>query len=119
MRTRSPDGRQPRRQGGSRRVLARPAGQACRRDGSVRFGLVRHDDTHGTDVRSPGDTMTPPVPLAPHALSIDEAAARIENGELTSLDLTRAVLDVCARRDDELRAYITRDDEVALAQAAR
>lgn len=63
--------------------------------------------------------MTPPVPLAPHALSIDEAAARIENGELTSLDLTRAVLDVCARRDDELRAYITRDDEVALARAAR
>jgi aspartyl-tRNA(Asn)/glutamyl-tRNA(Gln) amidotransferase subunit A len=57
-------------------------------------------------------------PADPTQLSLAEAAEQIRRRALSATELTRAYLDRIARRDGELRAYITVLDQGALAAAA-
>ncbi|MFW5691538.1 MAG: amidase, partial [Chloroflexota bacterium] len=50
-------------------------------------------------------------------LSISEALARLDSGEITSVELTQAYLDQIEALDPEIRAYITVNAEQALEQA--
>lgn len=50
-------------------------------------------------------------------LSIHEALARLKTGDITAVELTRAVLDRIEQLNDPLNAYITVDANGALAQA--
>ena len=52
-------------------------------------------------------------------LSIQEAAARLRDGSLSSLDLTRAHLERIAERDQAYHAFVYVDIDGALAEAAR
>lgn len=53
-----------------------------------------------------------------HKLTIQEAHTRLRQGEISSQELTRAVLDRIHATDEKIDAYITVADETALAQAA-
>jgi Asp-tRNA(Asn)/Glu-tRNA(Gln) amidotransferase A subunit family amidase len=50
-------------------------------------------------------------------LTLREAAARVRAGEVTAVDLVRAVLARVDERDAALGAVLTRADEAALADA--
>jgi len=52
------------------------------------------------------------------SLTAREAAARIENGEVTASALLRAALERIAAREEAVRAWQSLDPEAALAQAA-
>ena len=52
-------------------------------------------------------------------LTVHEAGQRLQNREISSVELTRAVLDRIAEIDDTTRAFVTVTDELALEQAAR
>ena len=52
-----------------------------------------------------------------HRLTIHEAAELLKEGEISSLELTQAVLDRIAAVDSEVRAYLTVTTEAALEQA--
>jgi Asp-tRNA(Asn)/Glu-tRNA(Gln) amidotransferase A subunit family amidase len=54
---------------------------------------------------------------ASFSLSLNEAARRIERGELTSVALVSACLERIAERDERLRAWAFVDRDYALAQA--
>ncbi|MBN1248322.1 MAG: Asp-tRNA(Asn)/Glu-tRNA(Gln) amidotransferase subunit GatA [Anaerolineae bacterium] len=53
-----------------------------------------------------------------HTLTIEEAHALLTAGEITSVELTRAVLDRIAAVDPEVKAYVTVCAEEALTEAA-
>ena len=53
--------------------------------------------------------------MALHALTIHEAAARLERGEITSLALTEAVIEHILALDNDIQAYITLTPEAARA----
>ena len=53
-----------------------------------------------------------------HRLTAHEARKLLSNRDVSSVELTQAVLDRIAAVDDRLGAYITVSDESALAQAA-
>ncbi|MEN9934269.1 MAG: hypothetical protein RLZZ387_848 [Chloroflexota bacterium] len=53
-----------------------------------------------------------------HSLTISEARDRIARGEVSSVELTRALLDRIAAVDDRVKSYLTVDADGALAQAA-
>ena len=55
--------------------------------------------------------------MALHALTIHEASARLERGEITSLALTEAVIERILALDNDIQAYITLTPEAALEQA--
>ena len=52
-----------------------------------------------------------------HELTIHEASTLLRKGEISSLELTRALLDRIAAIDDQVKAYITITSDAALAQA--
>ena len=52
-----------------------------------------------------------------YELTIEAAADLLQRGEMSSLDLTRSVLDRIADLDDRVGAYLTVDREGALDQA--
>ena len=52
-----------------------------------------------------------------HELTIEQAAALLKNKEISSVELTRAVLDRIAAVDGKVDAYLTVDTDGALAQA--
>jgi aspartyl-tRNA(Asn)/glutamyl-tRNA(Gln) amidotransferase subunit A len=51
-------------------------------------------------------------------LTISQAAGLLGDGQISSVDLTQAVLDRIVALDDEIRAYLTLTPELALEQAA-
>src|SRR6187455_516508 len=53
-----------------------------------------------------------------HRLSIDEAGSLLARKEITSVELTRALLERIAALDPKIGAFITVTSEQALAQAA-
>jgi len=53
-----------------------------------------------------------------HKLTINEAAALLRAGEITAVELTRAMLNRILAVDNTLKAYLTLTPEVALEQAA-
>ncbi len=53
----------------------------------------------------------------PTALDATGAAAAIQNGDLSSVDLVRACLDRISAREDEVQAWAHLDPDAALAQA--
>ena len=55
--------------------------------------------------------------MEPHELTIHEASSLLRKGEISSLELTQAVLDRIESVDDQVRAYITVTRESALSQA--
>jgi aspartyl-tRNA(Asn)/glutamyl-tRNA(Gln) amidotransferase subunit A len=52
-----------------------------------------------------------------HELTIHEAHRLLRNGEVSSVELTQACLERIRAVDDQVRAYLTVTDELALAQA--
>ena len=52
-----------------------------------------------------------------HELTIEQASDLLKKREITSVELTRAVLDRIAAVDDKVSAYLTVDAEGAMAQA--
>jgi aspartyl-tRNA(Asn)/glutamyl-tRNA(Gln) amidotransferase subunit A len=52
-----------------------------------------------------------------YGLSVHQARARLESGEVSAVDLTRAVLDRIAAVDSRVRAYLTPLPERAMEQA--
>jgi aspartyl-tRNA(Asn)/glutamyl-tRNA(Gln) amidotransferase subunit A len=52
-----------------------------------------------------------------HKLTIAEARARLEAGELTARELTEALLDRIVAVDNQVKAYLAINDEEAIAQA--
>src|SRR5262245_23229884 len=52
-----------------------------------------------------------------HELTITEARALLDRGEITSVELTQALLDRIAAVDNQVRAFLAIDDEYALEQA--
>ena len=54
-----------------------------------------------------------------HAQTLTELAAGLEHAEFTSVELTEALLDRIAQRNDELNAFVTVTADEALAAAAR
>ena len=52
-----------------------------------------------------------------YSLTITEARELLDKGEITSVELTQAVLDRMAGQDPKIHAYLTRTEEQALAQA--
>src|SRR3954452_19791732 len=52
-----------------------------------------------------------------HELTIAEARALLERGEITSVELTQACLDRIVAVDNQVRAFLAIDDESALEQA--
>ena len=52
-----------------------------------------------------------------HQLTIEQAAALLKNKEISSVELTRAVLDRIKAVDGKVDAYLTVDTDGALAQA--
>ena len=58
------------------------------------------------------------MPTAPHTLTIEQAAAALAAGEITSVALTQACLDHIAAYDAKINAFIRVDAELALEQAA-
>ena len=52
-----------------------------------------------------------------HKLTIHEAAELLKAGEISSVELTQAVLDRIAAVDSKVRAYLTVTTESALRQA--
>jgi len=52
-----------------------------------------------------------------HELTIHEASALLRKREISSLELTRAMLDRIAAIDDQVKAYITVTSDMAMAQA--
>ena len=52
-----------------------------------------------------------------HRLGIEEAAKGLAKGEFSSVELTQAVIDRVHARDGEIGAYLTFDEEGALAAA--
>jgi aspartyl-tRNA(Asn)/glutamyl-tRNA(Gln) amidotransferase subunit A len=55
---------------------------------------------------------------APTQLTIHEAHALLRRGEISSVELTRAVLDRIVALDNDVKAYLTLAPETALEQAA-
>jgi len=51
-------------------------------------------------------------------LTISEALAKLDAGEITSVELTQAHLDQIERLDDQIKAFLTVTPELALEQAA-
>jgi aspartyl-tRNA(Asn)/glutamyl-tRNA(Gln) amidotransferase subunit A len=58
-----------------------------------------------------------PMPLNLNELTITEAGERLRSGDISSVELTRAVLDRIREVDDRVGAYITVAAETALEQA--
>ncbi len=56
--------------------------------------------------------------MALHTLTIHEARDLLRSGEITSVELTRAVLDRIRTVDPQIQAYVTVCEEEALAEAA-
>jgi amidase len=54
-----------------------------------------------------------------HYLPLHEVAARIASGELSSLEVTRALLERIDRLDGRLKSYVTLTPEAAVRDAAR
>src|SRR5438105_3237631 len=54
-----------------------------------------------------------------HYLSLDEAARRLKGRQLSSVELTKAILDRIEKLDPKLKSYATLTPERALADAAR
>src|SRR6266496_827469 len=52
-----------------------------------------------------------------YELTIAEARALLDRGEITSVELTQALLDRIVAVDNQVRAFIAIDDESALEQA--
>src|SRR6266545_2245345 len=52
-----------------------------------------------------------------HELTIAEARTLLDNGEITSVELTQAYLDRIVAVDNQVRAFLAIDDESALEQA--
>ena len=52
-----------------------------------------------------------------HELGIEESAKGLAKGEFSSVELTQAVIDRVHARDGEIGAYLTFDEEGALAAA--
>ena len=52
-----------------------------------------------------------------HNLTIAEARALLDRGEISSVELTQALLDRIVAVDNQVRAFLAIDDESALAQA--
>src|SRR5215212_3450945 len=52
-----------------------------------------------------------------HELTITEARALLDRGEITSVELTQALLDRIVAVDNQVRAFLAIDDENAIAQA--
>ena len=52
-----------------------------------------------------------------YKLGIEEAAKGLAKGEFSSVELTQAVIDRVHARDGEIGAYLTFDEEGALAAA--
>ncbi|THB77334.1 MAG: Asp-tRNA(Asn)/Glu-tRNA(Gln) amidotransferase subunit GatA [Desulfobacteraceae bacterium] len=52
-----------------------------------------------------------------YELSLEQASDLMKKGEITSVELTRALLDRIGRYDDQIRAFITVDEANALEQA--
>ena len=52
-----------------------------------------------------------------HELGIEGAAKGLAKGEFSSVELTQAVIDRVHARDGEIGAYLTFDEEGALAAA--
>ncbi|KPV45841.1 glutamyl-tRNA amidotransferase, partial [Kouleothrix aurantiaca] len=50
-------------------------------------------------------------------LTIAEARARLDAGEITSAELTEALLDRIAAVDNQVRAYLAISDDLAMEQA--
>src|SRR5438477_7618787 len=50
-------------------------------------------------------------------LTIGEACALLDKGEITSVELTQALLDRIVAIDNQVRAFLAIDDENALEQA--
>jgi aspartyl-tRNA(Asn)/glutamyl-tRNA(Gln) amidotransferase subunit A len=61
--------------------------------------------------------LTPDTPSQLHDLTIHEAADLLARRELSSRDLTRAVLDRIQAVDDRVKAFVTVTEDIALAQA--
>ena len=57
--------------------------------------------------------------MALHAMTMAELTAGLENGEFTSVDVTRSLLDRIATHDAKLNALITVTGDAALAAAAK
>jgi len=55
--------------------------------------------------------------MKPHELTIERAGSLLKNKEISSVELTRAVLDRIEAVDGKVRAYVTVDDKGALEQA--
>jgi aspartyl-tRNA(Asn)/glutamyl-tRNA(Gln) amidotransferase subunit A len=62
--------------------------------------------------------MTELAHLSPAHLSIGEARTLLRQGEISSAELTQALLDRTLDLDNDLKAYLTLAPELALAQAA-
>src|SRR5689334_15116960 len=52
-----------------------------------------------------------------HELTIAEARTLLERGEITSVELTQALLDRIVAVDNQVRAFLAIDDESALERA--
>src|SRR6476661_543361 len=52
-----------------------------------------------------------------HELTIAEARALLDRGEITSVELTQACLDRIVAVDNQVRAFLAIDDESAIEQA--
>src|SRR5438876_10537286 len=52
-----------------------------------------------------------------HELTIGEACTLLDKGEITSVELTQAMLDRIVAVDNQVRAFLAIDDENALEQA--
>ena len=65
----------------------------------------------------PGGSKKEQLHMKLHELTIQEAHRRLKQKEISSTDLTRAVLDRINAVDDPVGAYITVDGEAAVAQA--
>src|SRR5262249_44804248 len=52
-----------------------------------------------------------------YELTIAEARALLDRGEITSIELTQALLDRIVAVDNQVRAFLAIDDENALEQA--
>ena len=54
-----------------------------------------------------------------HALSVHEASRLLRERQISSVELTRAVLDRIAAVEERVQAYTTVTEEVAMQQAAK
>ena len=55
--------------------------------------------------------------MKPYELTMAEAMEKMESGELSSVELTRSCLDRIAEVETQVQAFISHDEESAVAQA--